>query len=43
MTFSVPKPVPAQPDLTELLRQSLAGLVPNDLLGAMLDRLEGRA
>ncbi|WP_267134630.1 hypothetical protein [Pseudotabrizicola formosa] len=34
---------PVAPDLAELLRQSLAGFVPNDLLGTMLDRLEGRA
>ena len=33
---------PVAADFSELLRQSLAGFAPNDLLGAMLDRLEGR-
>ncbi|MFN3722319.1 MAG: hypothetical protein ACK4VZ_04685 [Paracoccaceae bacterium] len=33
---------PLAPDFSELLRQTFSGLAPNDLLGAMLDRLEGR-
>lgn len=43
MTPQVARTAPATPDLAELLRQSLAGFTPNDLLGAMLDRLEGRS
>lgn len=43
MTPFVVRTAPVAPDVSELLRQSLAGLLPNDLLGAMLDRLEGRS
>lgn len=43
MTPYPARTLPIAPDLAELLRQSLAGLAPNDLLGLMLDRLEGRA
>lgn len=42
MTSNPARTAPVVPDLSELLRQSLAGFAPNDLLGAMLDRLEGR-
>lgn len=43
MTPVLARPAPVTPDLAELLRQSLAGFAPNDLLGLVLDRLEGRA
>lgn len=42
MTPHLAQKAPVAPDLAELLRQSLAGFVPNDLIGTMLDRLEGR-
>ncbi|MDO8883986.1 MAG: hypothetical protein U0934_06730 [Pseudotabrizicola sp.] len=42
MPLHLARPVPDLPDLAELLRQSLAGFAPNDLLAAMLDRMEGR-
>lgn len=42
MTPHVARTNPVVPDLAELLRQSLAGFAPNDLVGAMLDLLEGR-
>lgn len=43
MTHTPVRTAPVAPDFVELLRQSLAGFAPNDILGAMLDRLEGRA
>lgn len=42
MTEQRPTPRPNLPDFAELLRQSLSGFAPNDLLGSVLDRLEGR-
>ncbi|MFN4155254.1 MAG: hypothetical protein ACK4HF_11425 [Paracoccaceae bacterium] len=37
-----PQSAPTAPDIAELLRQSLAGFTPNDLIALILDRLEGR-
>ena len=42
MTPPMSQTTPIAPDLAELLRESLAGVTPNDLLAAILDRLEGR-
>ncbi len=43
MTHPTAAHVPPAPDFREMLRQSLAGLSPNDLLASLLDRMEGRA
>ncbi|MDR7124929.1 hypothetical protein [Pseudotabrizicola sp. 4114] len=43
MTPHLARTAPVAPDFSELLRQSLAGLTPNDLLATILDRLEGRS
>lgn len=37
-----PAPHPQAPDLSEVLRQSLSGLLPGDPWAALIDRLEGR-
>ncbi|WP_275897725.1 hypothetical protein [Pseudotabrizicola algicola] len=42
MKPSALRTAPVAADVCELLRQSLAGMLPNDLLAAMLDRMEGR-
>lgn len=38
---ATPSPLPAY-DIIELLRQSVAGLAPQDMISHLIDRVEGR-